>query len=78
MQIIARMTPEHEAQDIMMRAVCPPSVTALACELQRAAFHGERDLSEPFKPAPLYLRQAFVLWEHTEVREAVIVALGDL
>ena len=78
MRVIARMTPEHEALDMTMRATAPESVIEVARQLQRAAFQDEKLFADGFDPAPLYLRQAFVLWTNLARRGAVVRAIGDL
>ncbi|WP_085044310.1 hypothetical protein [Ensifer aridi] len=78
MKIVLQLTPEAEARDMTMRTLAPARVIELARELQRAAFHGERTYADDFEPAPLYLQQAFVMWENDAVRSAVANAIGAL
>ncbi|NTI22401.1 hypothetical protein G6M87_11080 [Rhizobium rhizogenes] len=72
------MTPEHQARDMMMRATMSKPVRKLAMELQRIAFHNEREYPEEFEPAPLYVEQAFNIWQSKALFAALIAAMGDL
>lgn len=76
--IIYTQTPEQVAANMTRQVLAPPSVIALACELQRVAFYGEREYDEPFAPAPLYVQQAFAMWENVKVRSVIARMIEEL
>lgn len=76
--LVLKQTPESEAADMTRRALAPQSVFALACELQRAAFPDDRSYDGPFNPAPLYVTQAFTMWENVTARSCIADLIGAL
>lgn len=61
-------------------AVCrlSPGVMTLACDLQRAAFPGDKKYDGEFQPAPVYAIQAVSIASDESLRIRIEEALGWL